>query len=108
MKIGIVLSTNDPEGAWNAFRFGLMELSLGHQVKTFLLGKAVEIEDINDPQFNVIDKVKEYLDRGGELLVCSTCLVSRNKKDDFNLTPPSTMKDMADLVNDSDKVVTFG
>ncbi len=108
MKIGIVLSTNEPEAAWNAFRFGLMELSLGHDVKMFLLGKAVEIEDINEPKFNVVEKAQEYLEKGGEILVCSTCLVSRGMKDDFKLSPPSTMKDLADLVNNSDKVITFG
>lgn len=108
MKIGIVLSTGEPEAAWNAFRFGLMELSLGHEVKTFLLGKAVEIEDITDPKFNVVEKAQEYLEKGGELLVCSTCLISRNMKDDFKLSPPSTMRDLAELVNGSDRVVTFG
>lgn len=108
MKIGIILSTNDPEIAWNAYRFGLMELSLGHEVKTFLLGKGVEIEDINDPKFNVLEKVKEFMEKGGELLVCGTCLDIRKMKDDFELSPANTLKDMANLVNESDKVLMFG
>ncbi len=46
MKIGIVLSTAEPEVAWNAFRFGVTALSSKHEVKVFLMNKGVEIGDI--------------------------------------------------------------
>jgi hypothetical protein len=32
MKIGIVISTNDPESVWNAFRFGNVALKASHAV----------------------------------------------------------------------------
>lgn len=42
MKIGIVLSTNDPEEVWNAFRFANMALKANHAVKVFLVNEGVE------------------------------------------------------------------
>ena len=45
-KIGIVLSTNDPEEVWNAFRFGNVALKENHAVRVFLVNKGVEAEDI--------------------------------------------------------------
>jgi len=42
MKIGIVLSTNEPEAAWNSFRFGVTSLKAGHEVKVFLMNKGLK------------------------------------------------------------------
>lgn len=39
MRVGIVLYSNDPETAWNAFRFGVFSLAQGDEVRIFLLGK---------------------------------------------------------------------
>lgn len=35
MKFGIVISTNEPEVVWNAFRFGVTSLKADHEVKVF-------------------------------------------------------------------------
>lgn len=105
MKIGIVLSTTDPETVWNALRFANTAILEDHQVKIFLLGQAVEIESIKSQKFNV----KEQLDRlgqlGGTMLACGTCIKSRNMQ--FDVCPVSTMKDMLKLVVESDRVLTF-
>lgn len=53
MKIGIVISTNEAEVVWNAFRFGNTSLKANHEVKVFLINKGVEIEDISDERHNV-------------------------------------------------------
>ena len=37
MKIGLVISTNEPEVVWNAFRFGNTSLKANHEVKVFLI-----------------------------------------------------------------------
>jgi sulfur relay (sulfurtransferase) complex TusBCD TusD component (DsrE family) len=47
MKIGIVISTNDPEEVWNALRFGNMALKANHTVKVFLINKGVEAENVS-------------------------------------------------------------
>ncbi|MBF8304237.1 MAG: hypothetical protein HW399_612, partial [Dehalococcoidia bacterium] len=42
MKFGIIISTNEPETVWNAFRFAVTAQRKKHTVKVFLLGKGVE------------------------------------------------------------------
>ena len=46
MKIGILISTNDPETLWNAFRFAnlCMNTDVNNEVSIFLHSKAVEYE----------------------------------------------------------------
>jgi hypothetical protein len=41
-RIGIVISSNDPETVWNAFRFANFSCQKGDSVSVFLLGKGVE------------------------------------------------------------------
>jgi len=53
MKIGVVLSTNDPEEVWNAFRLGNVTLRENHEVRVFLVNKGVEPEDIKIERFPV-------------------------------------------------------
>lgn len=42
MKFGVILETKEPEKAWNTFRFAVTSRKNGHEVKIFLMGKAVE------------------------------------------------------------------
>ncbi|KKM12024.1 hypothetical protein SY88_05780 [Clostridiales bacterium PH28_bin88] len=106
MKFGIVLETKEAEKAWNAFRFGVAALQQGHQVKTFLMGEAVECEDVQDPKYNVLEQMNLFADAGGEILACGTCLKSR-QKDGTDLCPLSTMFDLVKLVEESDRVICF-
>jgi sulfur relay (sulfurtransferase) complex TusBCD TusD component (DsrE family) len=107
MKIGLVISTNEPELAWNAFRYGVKAIENKHSVKVFLLGKGVECEEINNDKFDVKHMMVEFADKGGTILTCGTCLKIR-KKGGTELCPISTMQDMVDLTVDSDRVLTFG
>ena len=106
MKLGIVLYTTDAETAWNAFRLGLFALKQNDTVKTFLLAKGVESENIDTEQFKVTDQMREFLKQGGEILACGTCLKLRHTEGS-ELCPVSTMKDLYELVRDSDRVITF-
>ena len=47
MKIGILISTNDPETLWNAFRFANLCLNtdVTNEVSIFLNAKAVAYEE---------------------------------------------------------------
>ena len=107
MKIGIVLNSNEPETAWNAFRFGVEALGKGHAVKLFLLGKGVECESLQDKKFDVQRMIGAFKKRSGVLLACGTCLKVRGKEES-GVCPVSTMDDMLDLVVESDRVLTFG
>jgi len=107
MRIGVIISTNEPEVVWNAFRFGNVSLKAKHDVKVFLLNKGVEIEDIKDEKYNVAEQTDLFIQSKGQILACGTCLKSR-EKEGSNVCPISTMKDLLKLVEESDKVLTFG
>ncbi len=108
MKFGIILNTNDAETCWNCFRFGNEALKGNHAVTVFLLGKGVEVKDVKDEKFPFIEgTIKKFLSAGGSILACGTCLKSRDKEGS-NVCPVSTMGELLMLVEESDKILTFG
>lgn len=107
MKFGIVLGTNKSEVVWNAFRFGVTALKANHRVKVFLINEGVEIEDIKDEKYDVKGQIDPFLENKGKILACGTCLKSR-QKEGSTVCPISTMKDLLNLVEESDKILTFG
>ncbi len=107
MKIGIIISTNEPETVWNAFRFGVVSLKADNELKIFLINKGVEIENIKDEKFNIKEQIDSFIQNKGQILACGTCLKSRNKEGS-EVCPISTMKDLLKIIQDSDKVLTFG
>ena len=50
--------------------------------------------------------MQDLVERGGKILACGTCLKVRGSEG-TELCPLSTMKDLYELVRDSDKVVSF-
>ena len=106
MIIGIVISQVDPETVWNAFRFANFSLGKQHDVRTFLIGKGVECVEIISDEFPVIDEINKYVESKGEIFACGTCLVSRNKEG-TPICPMSSMKDLMDIVEKSDRILTF-
>lgn len=106
MKLGIVIYSTDAETVWNAFRFGAFALKQGDSVKVFLLAKGVDCEKLNTKDFNVTGQMQSFVDAGGKVLACGTCLKLR-QSEGTGLCPVSTMKDMYDIVKESDKVLTF-
>ena len=107
MKLGIVIGTNEPEVVWNALRFGSVSLKANHEVKVFLINKGVEIEDIKNERYNVKEQVDLFIEGKGQILACGTCLKSREKGGN-KICPISTMVDLLKLVEESDKILTFG
>ena len=107
MRLGIVLCTNEPETAWNAFRFGLVSLKAGHQVKVFLMNNGVEADGIKGGKYDVKGQMESFVEGKGQILACGTCLKSR-QKEGSNVCPVSTMQDLLRLVEESDRILTFG
>jgi len=105
MKLGIIITQTESETVFNALRLALYSLQQGDQVRIFLSGKGVEIEKIEDSQFDVKTQAQKILDAGGEFLACGTCLKLRNSKGS-DICPLSTLKDHYEIIRDSDKVVT--
>jgi len=106
MKLGIVMTTTDPETVYNAFRLANYSVENGDKVSVFLLGKGVELDQIHDQKFDVQGIAKTFLGKGGKVMACGTCLKLRNSGGS-ELCPRSTLKDLHELVRDSDRVVTF-
>ncbi|MBL7118652.1 DsrE family protein [Candidatus Bathyarchaeota archaeon] len=106
MRIGIIVSQTDPETVWNAFRFANFSLEKGHTVKIFLIGKGVEYEEIRNKKFDVKEQAGKFLDNNGVIFACGTCIKSR-KKEGSLICPISTMQDLMDIVEESDRVITF-
>ena len=107
MKIGVILNTNDAETCWNCFRFGNEALKSKHSVKVFLLGKGVEIENVKDDRSPLLDgSIKKFLKNKGVILACGTCLKMREKE--IGICPVSAMEDLVKIVEESDKILTFG
>ncbi len=106
MKIGVVIYSTDAETVWNGFRFGVFALKQNDQVKVFLMAKGVECESLDTAQFKVTEQMQAFVDGGGKILACGTCLKLRHSEGS-ELCPLSTMKDLYDLVKESDKVVSF-
>ena len=107
MKIGIVLSTNDPEEVWNAFRFGNVALKGNNEVRVFLVNKGVEAEDVKSERFQVREQLQMFLDNKGDLLACGTCMKNRQKQES-DFCPIATLDDMLEIVEWAEKLVTFG
>ena len=105
MKVGVVISSNDPETVWNAFRFANFALSEGDQLKVFLIEKGVESENLDDERFNVPEQMRTFVDRGGKIYACGTCLKIRESETE--LCPVSTMKDLYEIMKESERLLTF-
>jgi len=106
MKIGIIISTDDAETTWNALRFANFCLKQGDEARVFLMGRGVEYQRISTEKHDTVAQAEQFLQAKGRIFACGTCIKSRNQKES-ELCPLSTMKDMYDLVKESDRVVTF-
>ena len=106
MKPGIVIYSAHAETVWNALRLGIFSLKQGDSVKVFLVGQGVECESLHSDQFPVRTQMQQFVDSGGAVLACGTCLKLRHSEG-TELCPLSTMQDFYEIVRDSDKVVSF-
>jgi len=108
MKLGIVLQSNQPEHVWNTFRFGITALKANHQVEIFLMSEGSELETIADTKdFDIAAKVAEFKALKGKIYACGSCLKVRGKEES-KVCPVSTMSDLLNMIERSDKVLTFG
>jgi len=106
MKIGVIISSNDAETCWNALRYANYSLNQKDEVKVFLISKGVEYEKISTVKYNTIEQAEKFLNSNGKIYACGTCIKAREQKES-NLCPINTMKDLYEIVKESEKVVTF-
>lgn len=106
MHTGIVIYSNDSETVWNAFRLGAFCRTQGDDVSIFLLGKGVEAEQLDTANFKVTEQMRAFVDQGGEIQACGTCIEIR-KQGASDICPVSTMQDLYQLINTCDRTLTF-
>lgn len=104
--IGIVIYSNDVETIWNAIRFANFSKNQGDTVSIFLLGKGVELDNLIKTEKDLKEQTDKFLDNGGTILGCGTCLNSRNY-DNPKVCTFSSMSDLYDLVRKNKIVMTF-
>ncbi|MBN8216580.1 MAG: DsrE family protein [Spirochaetes bacterium] len=106
MKLAITISVTEPEVVFNALRLGNYARAQGDEVKCFLIGPGVELDRLPASKFDVRGQAESFLNDGGKILACGTCLKIR-ASEGSELCPLSTMKDLYELIRESDKVVSF-
>jgi len=99
MKLGVIITQTDPETVSNALRLALYSLEQGDEVRIFLSGRGVEIDQIDNGKFDVKAQAQKVLDAGAQFFACGACLRSE-------VCPLSTLKDQYEVVRDSDRVIT--
>jgi uncharacterized protein involved in oxidation of intracellular sulfur len=107
MKYLLIINTNEAETVWNALRLGSTALGRAHAVSLFLLGAGVEIESIDEERFDVPARLAHFLEQGGRVLSCGTCLSSRGLGEAAGC-PISTMDELVGLSEEADRILTFG
>jgi len=75
----------------------------GHGKITIFLNEA---ENIKSEKFNVSEQLHLFIESEREVLACENCLRARQRES--GAYPISTMKDLLKLVEESDKLLTFG
>jgi uncharacterized protein involved in oxidation of intracellular sulfur len=61
----MIITHTDAETVFNALRLALYSLEQGDEVRIFLSGKGVEIDQIEDSTLDVKDQARKFLEAGG-------------------------------------------
>lgn len=104
--IGMVIYSNDTETVWNALRLANYSKNQGDTVSIFLLGKGVELDDLIKTDKDMKEQTDKFLDNGGVILGCGTCLQSR-KNNEPEVCKYSSLADLYDLIRKNKIVLTF-
>ena len=106
MKLGLLIYSNVSETVWNAFRLANFALQQGDAVNVFLIGTGVECESLDTDTFNITKQIRAFVDSGGIILACGSCLKIRASEGSATC-PLSTLQDCYNIIAESDKVLTF-
>jgi len=102
----MVIYSNDVETVWNALRLANYSKTQGDTVRIFLLGKGVEVDKLVEENKDLKEQVDSFLEKGGIILGCGTCLHSRNN-DEPQVCKFSSLKDLYQLIRENKIVLTF-
>ena len=111
MKVAVIISSNDPETVWNAFRLATTSLIYDNEVTVFLLGQGVEAPTLNTLKFDVVEQINQFRENSGEMIGCGVCCENRKEtmpflEKELNCELGS-MQQLYAIANEADKVFTF-
>ena len=104
--IGMVIYSNDTETVWNALRLANYSKNQGDSVSIFLLGKGVELDNLVKTDKDMKEQADKFLENGGIILGCGTCLQSR-KNNEPEVCKFSSLADLYELIRKNKIVLTF-
>ncbi len=118
MKILFIFNHEPYDGsdvAWNGLRLAKNLFKRGEEVRIFLMNDSVDLaRDCNKKPDNydndLVSMLKEMYKEGVKLKVCGTCQARCGlfkNEPYFDPAIKATMNDLADWVQDSDRVLTF-
>ena len=90
----------------NALRYANYCLGQKDETKVFFMGKGVEYQKTSTDKFNTAEEADKFLKSGGKVFACGSCIKPRNQKGS-EMCPINTIKDMYEIIKESNKVVTF-
>ncbi len=105
-SLGLVIYSNESETVWNVLRLANFSKNQGDTVNIFLLGKGVELENLIQENKDIDEQVELFINGGGSILGCGTCLKSRNN-DEPQVCKFSSLKDLYELIRENTIVLTF-
>lgn len=108
MKIGILISINDPEILWNALRFGVLCLNMDYdnEVLIFLNSKATAYEEADSEKFNIKELTKSFILGGGKIIGCQKSMGLRGIEGN-EICQKGGQKDLYELMVTSDRFICF-
>lgn len=106
MKLAVVITQSNAEQVFTALRFANFSRTQGDDVSVFLTAEGVETVRLDDPRFDVKGQIASFVQQGGTILSCGTCMKLRDLEGS-DVCATSTMQGLYNLVVESDKVVTF-
>lgn len=111
MKVTIVISSNDAETVWNAFRYANTCRTYDDDTTVFLMGKGIEAASIHSLKFDIEEQLQIFEEQEGSIIGCGVCCESRKDvMPDLESELQCTLGSMQDfyvLIKESDKVITF-
>jgi uncharacterized protein involved in oxidation of intracellular sulfur len=102
----MAIYSNDVETVWNAFRLANHSKNQGDTVQVFLLAKGVEVDLLVNDNKDLKEQVDAFLEKGGQIQGCGTCLQSR-KMGEPQVCTFSSMADLYALIRKNKIVLTF-
>jgi sulfur relay (sulfurtransferase) complex TusBCD TusD component (DsrE family) len=111
MKIVVVISSQEPETIWNAFRFAITSLVYENEVTVFLLGQGVEAPTLSTLKFDLDEQMALFRENGGEMIGCGVCCENRKDTMPFLANELNcelgSMQQLCALIAQADKVLNF-